>query len=68
VQLARNVGIVPVRLLNDMSNDAKLVSFSSWPGIEPLKELCDRFMSVSILSRCPNDSGMSPVKSWKTCL
>jgi hypothetical protein len=61
VHLARNVGIVPMRLLNDMSNDAKLVSFSSWPRIEPSKELCNRFMSVSILS-CPKDSGMLPVK------
>ena len=37
VNLARNMGIVPERLLNDRSNDAKLFSFSSVPGIEPLK-------------------------------
>jgi hypothetical protein len=61
VKLARNMGMVPERLLNERSNDAKLFCFSSVPGIEPSKQLCDKFRFVNILS-CPKESGMLPIK------
>ena len=59
--MARNLGIVPERLLEDRSKVAKFVRYWNESGIELSNVLCDRFRYPSILI-CPKGCGILPNK------